>query len=109
MYEAGDYVGGHTNTIDVDIGGQTYAVATGFIVFNDWTYPHFIQLMNELGVASQASDMSFSVQCNRTGLEYNGSSLNAFNCSRVSFAVPSSRAACSYCPLAMAMKAKHSN
>jgi predicted NAD/FAD-binding protein len=89
VYEAGDYVGGHTNTIDVDIGGQTYAVDTGFIVFNDWTYPHFIQLMNELGVASQASDMSFSVQCNRTGLEYNGSSLNALFTQRLNILRPS--------------------
>ena len=77
VFEAADYIGGHTNTIDVQIEGQTYAVDTGFIVFNDWTYPNFIQLLNRLGVESQASDMSFSVKCERTGLEYNGTSLNS--------------------------------
>jgi predicted NAD/FAD-binding protein len=77
VFEAADYVGGHTNTIDVQLDGQTYAVDTGFIVFNDWTYPNFIQLLNRLGVESQASDMSFSVKCESTGLEYNGTSLNS--------------------------------
>ena len=46
VFEAADYIGGHTNTIDVQIEGRTYAVDTGFIVFNDWTYPNFIQLLN---------------------------------------------------------------
>jgi predicted NAD/FAD-binding protein len=77
VFEAGDYVGGHTNTVDVTVAGRHYAVDTGFIVFNDWTYPNFIALMQELGVESQPSNMSFSVQCEKTGLEYNGSSLNA--------------------------------
>lgn len=76
VFEAADYIGGHTNTIDVELGGRTYAVDTGFIVFNDWTYPNFIQLLNRLGVVSQPSDMSFSVKCERAGLEYNGTSLN---------------------------------
>lgn len=76
VFEAADYIGGHTNTIDVQMNGQTYAVDTGFIVFNDWTYPNFIALLKKLGVESQASDMSFSVKCERTGLEYNGTSLN---------------------------------
>ncbi|MDH4030208.1 MAG: FAD-dependent oxidoreductase [Chromatiales bacterium] len=76
LFEANDYVGGHTNTIDVELGGRHWAVDTGFIVFNDWTYPNFIALMDELGVPSQASNMSFSVHCDRTGLEYSGSSLD---------------------------------
>lgn len=63
LYEAGDYLGGHTQTTDVDIQGKSYPVNTGFIVFNDWTYPNFIKLMNKLGVAYEASDMSFSVKC----------------------------------------------
>ncbi len=76
LFEANDYVGGHTNTLDVELEGRQWAVDTGFIVFNDWTYPNFIALMDELGVASQPSDMSFSVHCHRTGLEYCGSSVD---------------------------------
>ena len=76
VFEAAGYIGGHTNTIDVQLDGRTYAVDTGFIVFNDWTYPNFIQLLKKLGVESQASDMSFSVTCEQSGLEYNGTSLN---------------------------------
>ncbi|MBS3803227.1 MAG: FAD-dependent oxidoreductase [Oleiphilaceae bacterium] len=76
LFEAGDYAGGHTNTQTVKAGGQDWPVNTGFIVFNDWTYPNFIKLMDRLGVASEVSSMSFSVDCNTTGLEYNGNSLN---------------------------------
>ncbi|MGD8920562.1 MAG: FAD-dependent oxidoreductase [Gammaproteobacteria bacterium] len=76
VFEANRYIGGHTNTIDIEMDGQQWAVDTGFIVFNDWTYPNFIRLMNELGVDSQPSNMSFSVHCDRTGLEYCGSSLD---------------------------------
>jgi uncharacterized protein len=77
VFEKNDYVGGHTQTHDITLGGQRYAIDTGFIVFNDWTYPEFIHLMDTLGVASKASDMSFSVRCEKTGLEYNGTNLNA--------------------------------
>jgi uncharacterized protein len=76
VFEANDYIGGHTNTVDVELDGSQWAVDTGFIVFNDRTYPNFIALMNELGVESQPSDMGFSVRCDRSGLEYCGSSLN---------------------------------
>ncbi|GAB4158661.1 MAG: NAD(P)/FAD-dependent oxidoreductase [Planctomycetaceae bacterium] len=76
LFESGDYLGGHTNTIDVELDGEHHAVDTGFIVFNDWTYPNFIALLNELGVASQPTSMSFSVQDGLSGLEYNGTSLN---------------------------------
>ena len=76
VFEANDYIGGHTNTVDVDLDGRQWAVDTGFIVFNDRTYPNFISLMNEIGVESQPSDMGFSVRCDRSGLEYCGSSLN---------------------------------
>jgi len=72
LFEAGDYIGGHTNTIEVPWEGTTYAVDTGFIVFNDWTYPNFIALLDRLGVAHQPSDMSFSVRCERTGLSTTG-------------------------------------
>ncbi|MHC4217606.1 MAG: NAD(P)/FAD-dependent oxidoreductase [Planctomycetota bacterium] len=76
VFEANDYVGGHTNTVDVDLGGERYAVDTGFIVFNKVNYPNFVRLLGQLGVESQPSTMSFSVRSDRTGLEYNGSSVN---------------------------------
>ncbi|MBE0484854.1 NAD(P)/FAD-dependent oxidoreductase [Marinobacter sp.] len=76
VFEAGDYAGGHTNTEKVDAGGRTWPVNTGFIVYNDWTYPNFIKLMDRLGVPSEVSSMSFSVDCHSSGLQYNGTSLN---------------------------------
>jgi len=76
VFESGAYIGGHTNTFDVDEAGTTHAVDTGFIVFNDHTYPNFIGLLDEIGQESQPSAMSFSVQQQDTGLEYAGSSLN---------------------------------
>ena len=77
VYEANDYIGGHTNTVDVSLNGQPYAVDTGFIVFNERTYPNFIKLMNRLGVGWQDSVMSFSVQCEKTGLEFSPTTLNS--------------------------------
>ncbi|WP_165855063.1 NAD(P)/FAD-dependent oxidoreductase [Marinobacter sp. JSM 1782161] len=76
LFEAADYAGGHTHTRPVELGGRTWPVNTGFIVFNDWTYPNFIKLMERLGVAHEESSMSFSVDCDRSGLEYNGTSLD---------------------------------
>jgi predicted NAD/FAD-binding protein len=77
VYEAADYIGGHTNTIDAVEDGRRIPIDTGFIVFNDHTYPHFIRLLDEIGQESQPSVMSFSVQAEDGRLEYNGSSLNA--------------------------------
>lgn len=77
VFEAGHKPGGHTNTIRVDLDGESHSIDTGFIVFNDWTYPHFIALLNELGVASQPTEMGFSVRDDTTGLEYAGQSLNS--------------------------------
>ena len=77
VYEASSYVGGHTNTIDITEDGTNIAVDTGFIVFNDRTYPNFIQLLDEIGQESQPSIMSFSVSSGDGRLEYNGSGLNA--------------------------------
>ena len=76
VFEAADYAGGHTNTENIELGGKTWPVNTGFIVFNDWTYPNFIRLMERLDVAWEDSDMSFSVDSSATGLQYNGTSLN---------------------------------
>ena len=77
VFEAGDEPGGHSRTIDVSCGGRTYAVDTGFVVFNDRTYPEFLRILDDLRVPTQPSEMSFSVRCDRTGIEYSGASLNA--------------------------------
>jgi predicted NAD/FAD-binding protein len=76
VFEAASHVGGHTNTVDVDFQGRHYAIDTGFIVFNDWTYPRFIALLNELGVGYQNSNMSFALREEHSGLEYNGTTIN---------------------------------
>ncbi len=89
VLEAGDYVGGHTNTIDVDCAGRVYPIDTGFIVFNERTYPNFIRLLRELNVPSHPTEMSFSVRCEATGLEYNGTSLNALFAQRRNLLRPS--------------------
>ena len=89
VYEANDYIGGHTHTIDVPLAGQMYAVDTGFIVFNENTYPNFIKLMRRLGVAAQPSSMSFSVQCEKTGLYFRPSTLNTLFAQRKNIFRPS--------------------
>ncbi len=76
VYEADHHIGGHTHTHRVELDGEVQRVDTGFIVFNDRTYPNFVALLEELGVESQPSTMSFSVRNDATGLEYNGTSLN---------------------------------
>lgn len=75
IYEAADYVGGHTHTVQVNNGGETVRVDTGFIVCNDRTYREFLRLMDSLGVARQPTEMSFSVRNDKIGLEYNGGGL----------------------------------
>lgn len=78
LFEANDRLGGHTATKTVDVNGQSYDIDTGFIVFNDWTYPNFIRLLKELGVQSKPTSMGFSVSNEITGLEYSGQGLNTF-------------------------------
>lgn len=75
LFEAGDYLGGHTHTVDVDLEGQTCPVDTGFLVFNDKTYPNLIALFARLGVDSIATEMSFSVSLENPDLEWAGSNL----------------------------------
>lgn len=77
LFEANDYVGGHTHTHQVEIAGETHFVDTGFIVFNDKTYPEFERMLLKAGVAWRDSEMSFSVRNEVSGLEYNGTSLNS--------------------------------
>jgi uncharacterized protein len=89
VFEAGAHAGGHSHTHELEQAGRRYAVDTGFIVFNDWTYPNFIRLLGELGVASQPSAMSFSVRDEASGLEYNGTSLNTLFAQRSNLLRPS--------------------
>lgn len=70
VYEREPRLGGHAHTHSIARGVQTWPVDTGFLVFNERTYPNFIRLLDQLGVASQPSDMSFGVKCRRCGLEY---------------------------------------
>ena len=76
VFEADDRIGGHTHTHRITLDGEVQHVDTGFIVFNRRTYPQFVALLNELGVPSQPSSMSFSVRNDASGLEYNGTSLD---------------------------------
>ena len=76
IFDSGNYIGGHTNTIDVQYEGESHQVDSGFIVFNEPNYPHFCNLMKRLGVAWQPTEMSFSVRCDLSNLEYNGTGIN---------------------------------
>ena len=72
LYEADARLGGHADTHEVEVGGRTLGIDTGFIVHNDRTYPTLLRLFGELGVATQESDMSMSVRDDESGLEYAG-------------------------------------
>jgi predicted NAD/FAD-binding protein len=89
VFEAASHIGGHTHTHHITHEGNEYNVDTGFIVFNDRTYPNFIALLDELKVTWQPSEMSFSVQCEKTGLEYNGTNLNSLFAQRRNLFKPS--------------------
>lgn len=89
VFEAATYIGGHTNTVDVEEGGRLLAIDTGFIVFNDRTYPNFIKVLDEIGQPSQRSEMTFSVHSAKGRLEYNGSSLNGLFAQRRNLLRPS--------------------
>ncbi len=88
MYESNVKLGGHTHTVDVDFPSGKYAIDTGFIVFNNWTYPNFIELMTQNQVKWQDSSMSFSVQVEQNRLEYNGTSFNSLFAQRRNFFRP---------------------
>ena len=75
LFEAAPTLGGHTATVDVELAGKTYAIDTGFIVCNDRTYPHFLTLLDKIGITLQPTEMSFSVKSPQ-GLEYNGHNLD---------------------------------
>ena len=77
IFEANDYIGGHTHTHKVNIDGKKYSVDTGFIVYNERTYPNFIKLLDLLNVERQLSTMGFSVKSISKDYEYAGESLNS--------------------------------
>lgn len=89
VFEAGAHAGGHTHTHTLRLDGREVRVDTGFIVFNERTYPGFCALLRELGVESQASDMGLSVRCERSGLEYNGRDLDSLFAQRSNLLRPS--------------------
>lgn len=89
LFEAGDRLGGHTATVDVELEGRHYAIDTGFIVFNDWTYPHFQRLLARLGVLTQPTEMSFSVHETARDFEYNGHTLASLFAQRRNLLRPS--------------------
>ena len=75
VIEGGDHLGGHANTVDVRVDGQDIAVDTGFMVFNDRTYPNLVGMFETLGVTSQKTTMSFGVQCGEEDLEWSSRNL----------------------------------
>ncbi|WP_343729518.1 FAD-dependent oxidoreductase [Duganella sp.] len=89
LYEAGNYLGGHTNTVDVTLEGRTHGVDTGFLVYNERTYPNLIALFDELQVASIASDMSFAVAMDDGALEWAGTNLDTVFAQRANLGSPS--------------------
>lgn len=88
VFEASDWVGGHSHTVDIELDGRHYAIDTGFIVFNDWTYPNFMRLLQQIGVAYKPAQMSFSVCDPHAGSEYNGHSLNTLFAQRRNLVSP---------------------
>ncbi len=77
VFEARHRIGGHTNTVDLEVEGRSFAIDTGFIVHNDRTYPNLTRIFQELGVRTKATSMSFSVREEATGLEYSSQSILA--------------------------------
>ena len=88
VFESNDYIGGHTNTVEVNHAGRTHQVDTGFIVSNERNYDNFFKLMSRLDVSLQPTEMSFSVRNNKLNLEYNGHNLNTLFSQRRNFFRP---------------------
>ena len=88
LFEAAGYLGGHTNTVDVTLEGRTHGVDTGFLVYNERTYPNLVALFDELGVDSIASDMSFGVSMDDGALEWAGTSVDTVFAQRANAASP---------------------
>ena len=88
VFEANSYIGGHTHTVPVETTCGSYEIDTGFIVCNDRNYPNFLSFMAKLGVALQATEMSFSVRNDAENLEYNGHNLNTLFAQRTNLVRP---------------------
>ena len=89
VFEANDYIGGHTHTHTIKMDGVDYEVDSGFIVYNENTYPNFIRLLKELKVQTQISSMGFSVTSKNNKIEYAGNSLNSIFAQRKNIFNPS--------------------
>jgi uncharacterized protein len=88
LYESERWFGGHARTLDVSTGDRTFPVDTGFMVFNERTYPNLISFFEHLGVERSEADMSFSVQIEEDGIEWSGTSLNTVFAQRRNIANP---------------------
>ena len=82
VFEKQDYLGGHTDTHELEIDGRPLRIDSGFIIFCPQYYPHFHAMLQDLGVEYQPTDMSFSAHNQETGLVYNATSLNKLFCQR---------------------------
>ena len=89
VFEADHRIGGHTHTVPVEVGERTLRVDTGFIVYNERTYPSFCRLLDRLGVETQPSDMSFAMTCERTGREWGSRGLGGVFAQRANLLRPS--------------------
>lgn len=89
VFEAASHIGGHTHTHDIVLKDKHYAVDTGFIVYNERSYPRFIELLDQLKVQSKPTEMSFSVRHATTSMEYNGHSLDTLFAQRKNLLKPS--------------------
>jgi predicted NAD/FAD-binding protein len=89
VYEQDSRLGGHTHTVDVEVGGRSWAIDTGFIVHNEHNYPNLVRILRTLGIATQPTTMSFSMRCERSGIEYCGSSLDQLFAQRANLLRPS--------------------
>jgi len=89
VFESEPRPGGHSRTIQFSLDGQNYSIDVGFIVYNDRTYPLFMELLQQLGVPGVPTEMSFAVRCDRTGVEYSGTSLNGLFAQRSRLLSPS--------------------
>ena len=88
LFEANDYLGGHTHTHEVRQRDLSYRIDTGFIVHNPRHYPLFARFLSQLGVQSQPTTMSFSVHNEASGLEYNAATLDTLFCQRTNLLSP---------------------